>query len=226
MTRPAAVGTVASAPDVNGTFTVTAKNWQRGAASTTPVTTTTYTVTTTSATTVTKNGASSTVSSIATGDMVMIQGTVSGTTITATSINDGKMGAGMGRPGGFGGKMGTTTASHMPAITGNGQPIVGGAVTAVNGNSITVTNKSNATYTVDVSSATVSKTGVTGATAESIVVGDNVIVQGTVNGTNITASSVTDSGTAPSSGNASGASHGGGIFGFLGGMFSKMFGFF
>ena len=83
-----------------------------------PVTTTatTYTVDASSAT-VTKNGAASTVSAIAVGDTVMVQGTVSGTNVTAKTIRDG-------------------VGQGQPAIQGNGQPVVAGTVTAINGNSV------------------------------------------------------------------------------------------
>ncbi len=74
--QPGIVGTVTGI-DANGNsneFTVTART--RPNATTTPATA--YTVDATNAT-IFKNGATSTVASIATGDMVMVQGTVSGT---------------------------------------------------------------------------------------------------------------------------------------------------
>lgn len=218
--RPAVIGTVASAPDVNGTFTVTAKNWRRGTSAT--ASPTTYTVTTANAT-VTKAGVASTVSAIAVGDMVMVKGTVSGTNVTATTILDGFA---RGRHGAMPWrKLGMGFASRT--ITGNGQPVIGGNVTAVNGNSLTVTNKSNVTYTVDVTSAIVSKKGVTDATISSIAVGDSVIVQGTVNGNSVTATSVVDQGTLPStSSDLQSAPHNGGFMGVIGGFFSHFFGFF
>ena len=74
------VGTVAT---VNGnSLTDTSKFGQRDATSTT------YTVDATNATVI-KNGRSPTVSAIAVGDTVMVTGTVSGTSVTATKINDG-----------------------------------------------------------------------------------------------------------------------------------------
>jgi hypothetical protein len=221
--RPAVAGIVASAPDANGTFTVTSKSWQRGSTTSTPTTSTTYTVNTTSATIVTKTGASSSVSAIAVGDTVMIQGTVSGTNVAATKIYDGLMGR-LGQM--FGQKPKMEIASHTPAIAGNGQPIIGGNVTAISGSSLTVTNKSNVTYTVNMSSATISKMGVTGATLSNIVVGDSVIVQGTVNGTSVTASSIIDQGTPPSSSTSTDHPARGGFFGAIGGFFSHLFGFF
>ncbi|MFZ1075351.1 MAG: DUF5666 domain-containing protein [Minisyncoccia bacterium] len=237
MPRPAVVGTVAS---ISGnTLTVTSRAWAggRGHATTTPATSsvsTTYTVDATNAT-VTKNGAASTVSAIATGDTVMVEGTVSGTSVTATAIRDGMMGR--GGPGGFGGKQGqgprfgsNTPATNTPVITGNGQPVIGGNVTAISGNTLTVTNKSSVTYSVDATSAKIVKHGVATSTISNVSVGDSVVVQGTVNGTSITASTVIDNGTPPAApaGTASGtppAKHGG-FLGAIGGFFSHLFGFF
>ena len=231
MQRPVVVGAVAS---ISGTtLTVNSKAMERGDwrknASSTPSSNalTSYIVNAANAT-VTKNGATSTVSAIAVGDTVMVEGTLSGTNVTATEIRDGMMGR--GTPGSFGGKPGVGRASSTPTITGNGQPVVGGNVTAVNGNSLTVTNKSSVTYTVDATSAKVSKQGATGATVASIVVGDSVIVQGTVSGTSVTASSVIDNGMPPTatSGATTGspAPRGGGFMGAIGGFFSHLFGFF
>jgi hypothetical protein len=191
-------------------------------------TATTYTVDATNAT-VTKDNASSTVSAIVVGDMVGVQGTVSGTTVAATSIHDGMMRMMRGGHGGmFGGKGNASSTPTMPTITGNGQPVIGGSVTAITGDSLTVTNKSNVTYTVDATSATVSKAGVTGATIGSIAIGDNVVVQGTVSGTSVTASSVIDQGTAPSGSTAGGTNppQHRGFMGAIGGFFSHLFGFF
>lgn len=200
-------GTVAT---INGsTFTVTSKHGLNG------VTNATYTVNAGSAT-VTKNGASSSVSNIAVGDTVYVQGTVSGTTVTATTIRDGLMQ----------GSQHGSNASPTPIITGNGEPVIGGTVTQVSGDIITVTNKSNVTYSINAASATVEKGGAS-SSISSVVVGDNIIVQGTVNGTDITASSVIDSGSGTNS--ASSNTHPG-FFGQVGGaignFFHKLFGFF
>jgi hypothetical protein len=175
------------------------------------------------------------ITSIALGDKVMVQGTVSGTNVVATVIRDG-VGGMMGRLGmggkGFGYGASSTTSS-TPPIQGNGEPIVGGSVTAISGTTITVTNKSNVTYTIDASSATIVIKGVSGALS-SVTVGDTVIVQGTVNGTSVTASSVIDQGTAGGSTSTGGLTeqHGGGfvgdmkgIFGSIGGFFQHLFGF-
>ncbi len=219
---PGVFGTVAS---ISGnTLTVTSKGFGPNA------TATTYTVDATNAT-VTKTNAASTVSVIAVGDMVAVQGTVSGTNVTATTIHDGMMRMMRGEHDGMFGK-GAHSASSTPGGTasqfpaGNGQPVIGGAVTAITGNSLTVTNKSNVTYTIDATSAKVSKASVTGATVSSISVGDNVVIQGTINGTAVTASSVIDQGTAPSSTGTTPPAHRGGFMGAVGGFFSHLFGFF
>ncbi len=204
---PGVFGTVAS---VSGnTLTVTSKMGPGGS------TGTTYTVDATNAT-VTKGGSSSSVSNIAVGDTVMVAGTVSGTSVTATTIRDG-VGQGQG-----------TDQNATPVIQGNGQPVIGGNVTAVNGSILTVTNKSNVTYTVDATNATVEK-GNAASSISNVVVGDNVVVQGTTNGTSVTASSVMDSGTPPvqSSTNTAQPHTGGmGFFGGIGNFFHNLFGFF
>lgn len=201
---PGVFGTVAS---VNGnTITVTSKGFGQNA------TATTYTVDATNAT-VTKAGAASSVSAIAVGDTVMVQGTVSGTSVTATKINDGVMMMGKGGAG-----------AGMPAITGNGEPVVAGTVTAINGNSVTITNKSSVTYTIDVTSAKITKQGVTSPTISNVSVGDQVVVQGTVNGNAVTATTLVDQGAA--GGTSNGAPAHTGFLGAIGGFFSKLFGFF
>jgi predicted lysophospholipase L1 biosynthesis ABC-type transport system permease subunit len=70
----------------------------------------TYTVDASNAT-ITKNGAAASLSSIAVGDKIFVKGTVTGTTVVATSINDGHGGAvgHMGHRGTPG--SGTSTAS-------------------------------------------------------------------------------------------------------------------
>ncbi len=202
------MGTVAS---VSGnSLTVTSKAGPNGG------TATTYTVDATNAT-VTKAGAASTVSAIATGDTVMVQGTVSGTSVTATKINDGVMGGMGGGPKGAG--------ASVANITGNGEPIIGGTVASISGTSLTVTNKSNVTYTVDTSNATVNKGGAT-STVSAIATGDAVIVQGTVNGNAVVASSVIDQGVAPTASTSATPSTSGGHGGFLGGLLGGIGGFF
>ena len=226
---PMAPGFFGAVSAVSGdTLTITQKV-RPNATTTAPVV---YSVDATNAK-VMKNGTSSTVSAIAVGDMVMVQGTVTGTNVVATVIRDG-MGGMMGGRGGFmGGKGFGHGSTSMPAVSpiqGNGEPVVGGSVTAVNGDSLTVTNASNVTYTVDVTNAKIVKGGAT-VTVSGIATGDNVVVQGAVNGTAITASSVIDQGSttgAPSGGNGAGIPHQNpnpGFFGSIGNFFKHIFGF-
>jgi hypothetical protein len=215
---PGVFGTVAA---ISGnTITVTSKGFGSSA------TPTTYTVDATSAT-VTKANAASSVSAIAVGDTVMVQGTVSGTSVAATKIYDGVMMGGKGMMGRGGMASSTLGMRGMGAsITGNGEPVIGGSVSAINGSTLTVTNKSNVTYTVDASAATVIKSDATSSIAN-IATGDRVVVQGAVNGTAVTASSVIDQGAAPAS-TGTPAAHSGIMGGFLGGItgfFQHLFGF-
>ena len=211
---PGVFGTVSA---VNGTsLTVTAKT-RPNATSTTEVV---YTVDASSAK-IMKNGTTSAVSSITVGDMVTVRGTVSGTNVTATAIRDGVMGM-PGMPGSRGfGRSGTATTT--PPIKGNGEPVVGGSITAISGTMLTVTNASNVTYSVDASSATIVKKGTT-STIANVAIGDNVIVQGTVNGTSVTASSVIDQGVA-NAGNSGTQGARVGFFGTIGNFFKHLFGF-
>ncbi len=129
---------------------------------------TTYTVDA-SAATVMKASAgaaptTSSVSSLAVGDIVHARGTVSGTSVTATNIMSGMMGG-----KGFGGR------GHGTA----------GTVTAVSGNTITITGDNGTSYTVDASSAKVSK--VVEVSVSDIKVGDRIGAEGSVSGTTVTA---------------------------------------
>ena len=157
--------------------------------------------------------------------MVMVQGTVSGTNVTATVIRDGMMGM-MGKRN-FG-----HMASSTPPIQGNGEPVIAGSVAAISNATLTVTNASNVTYTVDASSAAIVKNGAS-STVQNIATGDNVVIQGAVNGTSVTASSVIDQGSGShgsggqSNGRPVGASPSGSRFGFgaIGNFFKRLFGF-
>ena len=170
-----------------------------------------------------KNNATSTLSSIAIGDTVVVQGTVSGTNVTATTIRDGVMmrtpGAGMGMGRG-------NYASSTSPITGNGEPVVAGKVTSINGTTLAITNASNVSYTVDASNAKIVKGGTTGtATISNIAVGDQVVVQGTVSGSSVTATSVIDQVGGGANAPPNGAPGAKGFFGSIGSFFSHLFGF-
>ena len=187
---------------------------------------TTYSVDATNAQ-VMKNGTSSSVSAIAVGDMVMVQGTVSGSSVVATMIRDG-----IGMEGGrmMWGKAKGAGPEQNLVVQGNGQPVIGGNVTAINGTTLTIANKSNVTYTVDVSGAKIIKMG-TSTPLSSVATGDKVIVQGAVNGTSITASSVIDQGSkltvpgGPTPANSGAPKRRIGFFGSIGNFFSHLFGF-
>ncbi len=210
-------GTVSA---INGTtLTVQSKGFGKNP------TATTYTVDATNAT-VTKSGSASSLSNVSIGDTVMIAGTINGSSVTATTIRDGVTSrGGMGMKPGV--RNGENPQTKPALIQGNGQPVIGGNVTAINGSTLTIKNKGNAAYTVDASSATIQKAGAT-STVSSITVGDNVVVQGTVNGTSITASSVVDSGTAvaPNAGGVPSDTRRGGFMGAIGGFFHSLFWFF
>ena len=128
-----------------------------------------------------------TVATIAVGDTVMIRGTIETATMSSVSIRDG----------------------NFPKPT---PPTAIGKVTAVNGSTITLSSSVHpmkaggtspaTTYTVDASGATISKVTPPAARGEKpktstisvsgIVVGDTLVVRGTLSGTSITATSITD----------------------------------
>jgi len=205
-------GTVASINGTTITVTSVPRLNMRKTATTTPTPSPiTYTVDAKNAK-VTKNNADSAVSAIAVGDTVMVQGTVTGTNIVAKTIRDE-----VGQP-------------KQPAIQGNGQPIVAGSVTIISGNTITITNKSNITYTVDASNSKFVVRGITSPTISNIIVGDNLTVQGVVNGNSVVASSIIDQKVKAD--NNSGDNNEQPKRGFMGGMmngignfFKHMFGF-
>lgn len=136
---------------------------------------TTYTVDATNAT-VTKDGAASTLASLAVGDKIFADGTLSGTTLTATKIMNGFGGKGM---------MGMGPGGQH----GRGAGVMG-TVSAVSGNTVTVTNSNGTTYTIDATNAKVTK--MVDLNVSDIKVGDTIGAQGTVSGTSVTASHIMD----------------------------------
>ena len=112
-----------------------------------------------------------------------------------------------------------------PLILGNGQPIIAGVISTLAGNSMTITNSSNVTYTVDITTAKVQNKGAL-STISTLVTGDNVVVQGTVSGTAVTAYSVIDQGVTPvAQANGMPAVNHGNLFGSIGQFFKHLFGF-
>jgi len=187
--------------------------------------TTTFSVNAANAT-VYKNNATSTLSSVVSGDRVFVQGTVSGTSVTATVIRDGipARGSGMMNRG----PNSANGQSGIPSIKGNGQPVVAGTVSSIAGNSITITTSSNTTFTVNASTATVTKNG-TAATASSVAVGDYIVVQGTVNGSTVSAATIIDGqktiGGGQNTNSNSGPAVHMGFMGSIGNFFKHIFGF-
>ena len=224
--RSGVIGTVAS---VNGTTLTVASvkvGWDRDGqdrdenkSKTTP-TPITYTVDASKATVV-KAGVASIVSAIAVGDKVMVQGAITGTNIVATAIRDG---INKDEDKDKDDKNKVKKPSPTPLILGNGQPVIAGTISAINGTSLTITNKSNITYTVDASTAKVQNKGVL-STLSTVVVGDNVVVQGAINGTSVTAYSVIDQGATATVSPNSKSEGRGNMFGGIGRFLQHLFGF-
>jgi len=214
--RPVVFGTVSA---INGnSITVSGK---QGFGTNANKTTTTYTVDATNAK-IMKNNVAGTVSSIVVGDTIMVQGTVTGTNVVATTIRDGVMTRG-NNPAGKANPQGQGNISNL--ITGNGQPVIAGTISAISGSTLTITNKSNVTYTVDTTNAKIVK-GQNTIVVSNMAIGDTVVIQGTVNGNSIVASNVIDqtklasdttTGTTPKVNN--------GFFSGIGSFFKKIFGF-
>jgi hypothetical protein len=225
MVRPGIFGIVTA---VSGNIITI--NGRQGFGSTTA--TTTYTVDATNAT-IRKGNATSTISSIVVGDTISVQGTITGTNIVATAIFDGINGSVGGRGQGDQsngndgkGDKSSHATSTLPFL-GNGQPVVAGKVSAVNvnGASLTVTTASNVIYTVNASSSKILE-GQNTIALSSVLVGDTVLVQGTVNGTSITASTIVDQSSPAASVTANldkGQKRG--FFGGIGQFFMHLFGF-
>ena len=211
------------------TITVEKKGFGKNAA-TPPVTT--YVVDASTAT-IDKNGVAATLASVAVGDMISVTGTVSGTAVTAKTIHDGRPAIGKGNREMQDDASGTNTpGANMPTaplIAGNGQPVVMGSVTTISGNTLDITNKAGASYSIDASGAKITKSGKDAAIAD-VAVTDVVLVQGAINGTSVTASSVIDQTFAHPTVAADGSmipqsqKHAG-FFGGMRDFFSHLFGF-
>ncbi|MCX6721405.1 MAG: hypothetical protein NT026_02270 [Candidatus Staskawiczbacteria bacterium] len=219
--RPNVVGKVSA---ISGnTLTVVSKQGLKkdeSNSTTTPVTTTTFTIDATNAK-ILRGETVIKVSDIAVNDTIVVQGTITGTNVAATIIRDGKVGNGNENK----------NNEALLQIQGNGQPIVAGKITAVSGSTITITNTSNVTYAIDATSAKFFVPGVTNPTILSVAVGDNVVVQGTVNGNSVVASSVIDQKAKPkNTANNPGNSQKpkgffSGMMGGIGNFFKRLFGF-
>jgi hypothetical protein len=209
MMRPAVVGTVSA---VSGTtITVNSKQGPKASAATS----TTFTIDARNAV-VKKNNATSTVSSIAVGDMIVVQGTVTGNNVVATMIRDGVM-----MRGAFGNKQ--NDGSDTPQIQGNGQPVIAGTISSISSSTVVVSNKAGATYSVDATNAKIQQKGNQSASISSLKVGDSVVVQGAVNGNNIVATTIIDGQV--NAGENSSQSHLSNLFSGIGRFFRSLFGF-
>lgn len=121
-----------------------------------------------------------TLSDIKVGDHIFAQGTVSGTSVTATTIFHRLKGANSNL-----GKMIKKFKKEFQGVVG--------VVTSVNGNSITVTGKDNLVYVVDASDANIKKgTLTTTASIAEIKSGDRLFVRGAVTGTTVVATDILD----------------------------------
>lgn len=220
--KPGVFGTVSA---ISGDIlTITSTHGMRpntaGSTATVAPTTTTYTVDATNAI-ITKNNVAGTIGSIAVNDTIIAQGALTGTNLVATTIRDGVM---TRTPGinGTNGQPGKAQPQMTSPITGNGQPVVAGTISSISGDSVAITNKSNVPYTVDVTNAKIVQ-GQNTVTISSLTVGDSVVIQGTVNGNSISASSVMDQKTPSMTTGTTTQSKG--FFGSIGSFFSHLFGF-
>ncbi len=210
--KPGVFGTVST---ISGNILTV--NGRTGFGSSTPATV--FTVDATNAK-ITKNNTTGSIASIIVGDMVMVQGTVLGSNITATMIRDGVMRGGQGQGKGNGADH--PLGSSSPAITGNGQPVVAGTISTISGTTITITNKSNVTYTIDASNAKIMQGQNATVSLANLKIGDTVVVQGAVSGNSVTASSIIDQVQ------STGSNEKPARMGFLGGIgqfFNRLFGF-
>jgi len=220
------VGTVTS---INGT-TITVNGLQRVGSTTA---TTTFTVDASKAIIRKGRVATSTISVITVGDKVMVQGTVTGTSVVAKTILDG-IGQNFNEQGD--GKLHDKVASTTSQFIGNGQPVIIGSITAINGNTLTITTMASTTYTVDASNAKILQ-GPNTVALSTLTVGNKVVVQGTINGTAVSASAVINQvgnpgsqgsdqqGQVDNENGQNGQAPKKGFFGNIGGFFKHLFGF-
>jgi len=229
--KPEFIGTVSA---INGsTITMTSKQgfglggFVGRNASSSPKTAPTITPTTviysinTTNSTVIKNNATSSVSNISVGDTLMVQGTLNGTNITATNIRDGIMNS-LGRDNGANNR--GDFASTTSLVEGNGQPVIAGTISTISGETLTISNKSNVSYSVDATNAKITQGPNNTVSISNLTVGDNVVVQGTINDTSVTASSIIDQ-TKPGAATSTPQKPRAGILGGIGQFFMHLFGF-
>ena len=133
-----------------------------------------------------KNNATSSIPALNVGDNIMVNGKITGTNITAKNIIDGippmtrKIG-----------DKNTPIKKDKVLASGDGQPVIVGKVSSLNGNTLTITNQNNQTYTIDATNAKILKNN-TASSIGNIIINDQIIAQGTINGSNITATQIID----------------------------------
>jgi uncharacterized cupin superfamily protein len=148
----------------------------------------------TSTATTTGSSTPATISQLVSGARVLVNGTIEGTTITAKNVHIGIPARAEKRV--------EDRKEKRPEVRpidliqqGDGQPVIVGIVGTTTGSSTTfvLTNKNNVAYTIDAANAKVYLKAATGTVAD-IKTGDRVVVQGTVTGTSIVATTVIDHG--------------------------------
>ena len=112
----------------------------------------------------------------------------------------------------------------MNQVIGNGQPVVAGTISVINGNTLTVTTASNVTYTIDATNAKVLQ-GQNTVALSSVAVGNSVVIQGTVNGTSVTASTIIEQSAPVGTSATIGRPVAHGFFAGIGQFFAHLFGF-
>jgi hypothetical protein len=183
--------------------------------------------------TVRKNNATTTVSSIGVGDMVYVRGSVSGTSVTATTILDGIFGPNASGTSRFHGGPGPVVlpwkgvGAHPTGTRpfAGATPMTTGTIASVNGSTLTMTTGSGTTYSIDATNATLVKQGTGSNSISAIAIGDNVQVEGSVSGTVITARVIFDNVPTPSASGSATSSNSGSIMGAIRSFLANIFRF-
>ncbi len=129
---------------------------------------TTYTVSAANATVWDNKHESTTLSSVDEGDTVVVQGTISGSSVTAAKI----------------------FTVRLPKANADGS--ISGTVTAKSGDTLTVLATNGTTYTVDASDSDINEGKNDDATLDDIKVGDTVSITGDTEGSSIDADVITE----------------------------------
>jgi hypothetical protein len=158
--------------------------------------------------TVKKGNATSSLSAIAIGDMIMVQGVIHDTSIEAKTIFDWRLAGTVSQnKSGSGKEKGSfLVATGTPRGNQGGRSQdIRGSVSVINGSTLSVVADKNQnssttiTYSVDASNATVKKDNTT-SSLSAIVMGDMIMVQGAASGTSIVAVTISDNTTSSASG--------------------------